>query len=375
MNQRMKEKEFFMGEALKLAKKGMGFVGANPMVGALLVKNGKILGSGFHQKFGGPHAEVNAVNDALVRGHDLKGATLFCTLEPCSHTNKKTPPCAQMLLSLELEKVVIATLDPNPEVSGRGVAILRQAGIDVEVGIQSFDAQQLNKRFFHHIKSKRPFVAVKWAQTLDGYVALQNGESKYISSLESRIDVHHDRQLFENILIGGKTLRKDNPKLDCRNFNIHYQPNRFILADLEKFDHLDFEVFQDQFREKTYLLTKKCQSSKTLAWKNALIDLKVNVVEHEEDHTLKEIFNQLYKMNFASFYVEAGSALFHSLKTQDLIDEIIVYLAPKFFFGGVKVGKDENYLSLDEALSASGNWQLEENTQIGNDVKLVYQKA
>lgn len=365
MNHRMKENTFFMGEALKLARLGMGHVGANPMVGALFVKEGKIIGSGYHQKFGGPHAEVNALLNLKEQGFDASGSTLYCTLEPCSHTHKKTPPCAQMLVDLGLKKIVIATLDSNPEVSGRGVEILKNAGIEVEVGVLSDEAKELNKRFFYHIEHKRPFIALKWAQTIDGYLALKNSESKYLTSIESRVDVHHDRQMFENILIGGETLRVDNPKLDCRNFNIHYHPNRFVLTDLKKYSHLAYEIFTDSFSEKTYVLTPKCSSEVAGKNKRELEARKVNIIEYDEKDSLRDLFLKLYEMNFSSFYVESGAKLLEAFGEADLINEIIVYVAPKFSTsaGGTKLSFCE------------GAWHLLESLQIGDDVKLTYKKA
>ena len=371
MNHRMKENVFYMGEALKLAKKGMGYVVANPMVGAIFVKEGKIIGSGYHQKFGGAHAEVNALSNAIENGYDLKGATLYCTLEPCSHTNKKTPPCAQMLTSLGLKKVIVASLDPNPEVSGRGIEILKNSGIEVEIGVLEEEAKKLNKRFFYHIQNQSPYIALKWAQTLDGYVALTNGESKYITSIESRVDVHHDRQFYENILIGGETLRKDNPKLDCRNYNTDYQPNRFVLTDLGKYDHLNYEIFNDKFPEKTFVVTKK--NDEVLAQKNkfALMQKNVNVIEYDAHLSLNELLKLLYELKFTSFYVETGSKIFDSFLNENLINELIVYVAPKFFFGGKKVGLEKNFKKLNEVTS----WHLEKTQQFGSDLKLIYNKA
>lgn len=270
-----------------------------------------------------------------------------------------------MLVDLGLKKIVIATLDSNPEVSGRGVEILKNAGIEVEVGVLSDEAKELNKRFFYHIEHKRPFIALKWAQTIDGYLALKNSESKYLTSIESRVDVHHDRQMFENILIGGETLRVDNPKLDCRNFNIHYHPNRFVLTDLKKYSHLAYEIFTDSFSEKTYVLTPKCSSEVAGKNKRELEARKVNIIEYDEKDSLRDLFLKLYEMKFSSFYVESGAKLLEAFGEADLINEIIVYVAPKFSTsaGGTKLSFCE------------GAWHLLESLQIGDDVKLTYKKA
>ncbi len=353
-----------MGEALKLAKQGMGYVGANPLVGAVFVKDGKIIGSGHHKNFGGPHAEVNALENLRLQGFEARGATLYCTLEPCSHINKKTPPCAQMLTQLGIVKVVIATLDPNPEVSGRGVLILKEAGIEVQVGVLANEALELNRRFFYHIENKLPYIAVKWAQTLDGYVYLNKSESKYLTSIESRVDVHHDRQFYENILIGGETLRIDNPKLDCRNFNVHYCPNRFVLTDLNKMTDLNYTIFNDEFPAKTFVVTSECLKEVAKKNKAELLSRKVNVIEYSEGDSLKKIFSKLYELNFTSFYIESGGKLFQSLESENLINELIVYIAPRFstLNGGIKLGR------------VNGQWSLFSNIESGGDVKLVYHR-
>lgn len=367
MNQRMKENQFFMSEALRLANLGMGHVGANPMVGALFVKEGKIIGSGYHQKFGEPHAEVNALQNLLNNGFDVSGSTLYCTLEPCSHTNKKTPPCAQMLSTLGLKKVVIATLDSNPEVRGRGVEILKKAGVEVEVGVLSDEAKELNKRFFFHIEHKRPFIALKWAQTIDGYLALKNNESKYLTSIDSRTDVHRERQMYENVLIGGQTLRADNPKLDCRNFNIHYQPNRFVLTDLSKYQHLNYELFTDGFTKNTYVLTHECVDDIALENKIELIGRNVNVIEFNKNDSLSYLFKKLYDLNFSSFYVESGAKLFEAFMREEMVDEMIVYIAPQISSssGGTRLGFANHKKSA---------WHLLGSMQIGDDIKLTYKK-
>ncbi|MCK6596465.1 MAG: bifunctional diaminohydroxyphosphoribosylaminopyrimidine deaminase/5-amino-6-(5-phosphoribosylamino)uracil reductase RibD, partial [Bacteriovoracaceae bacterium] len=324
--------ELYMSEALDLARLGMGRTLPNPMVGALVVKNNQIIGRGFHQKFGLAHAEVNAILDAEKNGHDVSGADLYCTLEPCSHLHKKTPPCAQMVAGKNIRRMIIATLDQNPVVRGNGVKILEQAGVKVEIGVLEEEAISLNRIFFHHIKEQFPFIVCKWAQSLDGFIALSNFQSKYLTSEEARSDVHLDRQLFQNILIGGETLRQDDPKLDCRLYNYAYVPNRFVLVSLAKLEHVNYQIFQDSHREKTYVLTQSSDDLKHVANKELLLALGVHVFEYDFlQISLREMFQDLYAKNFVSFYVEAGKNLKTSLMNENLIDEYIVYIAPKLF--------------------------------------------
>lgn len=371
MNHRMNLDETYMREALDLARLGMGRTLPNPMVGAVLVKNNQIIGRGFHQKFGLAHAEVNAILDAEKNGHDVAGADLYCTLEPCSHTNKKTPPCAQMIATKNIHRMVIATLDQNPAVSGNGVKILERAGIKVTVGVLEDEALALNQIFFHHIKHKFPFIACKWAQSLDGFIALKNYQSKYLTSEEARSDVHLDRQLFQNILIGGETLRKDDPKLDCRLYNYEYTPNRFILVSLSKLSHVNYQIFQDVHRERTFVLTDKSQVPEHLLMKEQLIALGVNVLEYDfKNISLRQMFQDLYTKNFVSFYVEAGQNLKVSLMKEDLIDEYIIYLAPKILGAGISPSAELGFTHVDQAKEMT----LSNIMQIGNEVKLNYSR-
>jgi diaminohydroxyphosphoribosylaminopyrimidine deaminase/5-amino-6-(5-phosphoribosylamino)uracil reductase len=371
MNHRMNLDELYMSEALDLARLGMGRTLPNPMVGALVVKNNQIIGRGFHQKFGLAHAEVNAILDAEKNGHDVSGADLYCTLEPCSHLHKKTPPCAQMVAGKNIRRMIIATLDQNPVVRGNGVKILEQAGVKVEIGVLEEEAISLNRIFFHHIKEQFPFIVCKWAQSLDGFIALSNFQSKYLTSEEARSDVHLDRQLFQNILIGGETLRQDDPKLDCRLYNYAYVPNRFVLVSLAKLEHVNYQIFQDSHREKTYVLTQSSDDLKHVANKELLLALGVHVFEYDFlQISLREMFQDLYAKNFVSFYVEAGKNLKTSLMNENLIDEYIVYIAPKLFGAGINPCSDLNYSHVDQA----NELFLTNVMQIGNEVKLNYSR-
>jgi len=218
----------FMTLALACAARGLGNVEPNPMVGAILVRDGQELARGHHQRFGGPHAEVEAVQAARDAGIDVRGATLYVTLEPCSHTHKKTPPCAPMLAGLGLRRVVVAMEDPDPNVQGQGLAILRNAGVDVTTGVCEPAAQKLLRAYTKLRTKNRPWVICKWAQTADGFLALPPAAGRWISGDISRQDVHHLRSQCDAILVGVNTVLADDPLLNNRSGE-GKQPFRIVL--------------------------------------------------------------------------------------------------------------------------------------------------
>jgi diaminohydroxyphosphoribosylaminopyrimidine deaminase/5-amino-6-(5-phosphoribosylamino)uracil reductase len=200
---------------LELAKKGEGGVNPNPMVGAVIVKDGKVIGKGYHQYFGDKHAEVNAIEDAKSKGHSLEGATMYVTLEPCSHWGKQ-PPCVDRIIKEGFSRVVIAMEDPNPLVNGKSIEKLKKAGIEVKVGILKEEARKLNEIFLKYITTKTPFVAIKLALTLDGFIATKTFSSKWITGKKAREKVQELRKKYMAIMVGANTILKDDPKLTCR---------------------------------------------------------------------------------------------------------------------------------------------------------------
>lgn len=208
--------ETFIRQAIRLAMNGRGLVEPNPTVGCVLVKDGQVIGEGYHQQFGGPHAEPNALADCLHRGHSPQGATAYVTLEPCCHTNKKTPPCAPRLVEAKIARAVIGCLDPNPAVNGSGAAMLRAAGIDVTVGVCEAEAKQLIAPFLARTALGRPYVTVKWAQTADGKIGGPNASRIQISNARSFHLVHQLRARCDAILVGIRTVLADNPLLTVR---------------------------------------------------------------------------------------------------------------------------------------------------------------
>ncbi|WP_456365467.1 bifunctional diaminohydroxyphosphoribosylaminopyrimidine deaminase/5-amino-6-(5-phosphoribosylamino)uracil reductase RibD [Thermococcus sp.] len=207
--------EEYMRIALELARKGEGWVNPNPMVGAVIVKDGEIIGLGWHRKFGEKHAEVNAIEDAKAKGYDVKGATMYVTLEPCSHWGKQ-PPCADRIIREGFKRVVVAMKDPNPLVAGQGIEKMRKAGIEVEVGVLEEEAKKLNEIFIKYITTKIPFVSIKLALTLDGFIATESGSSQWITGEKARKRVQELRRRHMAIMVGSRTVLVDNPRLNCR---------------------------------------------------------------------------------------------------------------------------------------------------------------
>lgn len=301
----MNEYESYINRCFELAKKGLGSTSPNPIVGCVIVKDGNVLAEGFHKKAGTPHAEADALNKINDQG---QGATLYCNLEPCCHTAKKTPPCAQRIIKAGIKKVVISNLDPNPEVAGRGVKILQDAGIEVITGIFQEEGEILNEVFFHHIIHKRPFIHLKWAQTLDGKMATLTGDSKWITNSSARIHVHQERKLYDAILIGAQTLLNDNPKLTIRLNDTEIAKKRLVLSNGKSFSE-DLNLFNDTFKEKTKVYVKQESLAKTL--------------------------QSMYQDGICSIYVEGGAHTLKLFLEENLYERLSIYVAPKLLGEGL----------------------------------------
>lgn len=259
MQDQQKTHHKWMKEALELASLGKGYVSPNPLVGCVVVDNkGNKIGEGFHKKFGESHAEVNAIS-SITNKELLSGATVYVTLEPCSHIGK-TPPCADMLAALPLKEVIIAMKDPNPKVNGNGIRILKNAGIKVQVGILESEAEKLNEFFIHHQNFGRPFITLKIAQTADGFLAAADGDSQWISGKQSRKKVHEWRAEYDAVLIGRTTAMADNPSLTVRHIKGR-QPKRIVIDGPFELPR-DLNVFSDKYEERTTILTWNKEKSK-----------------------------------------------------------------------------------------------------------------
>lgn len=317
-----------MNRCLELAKKGSGFTAPNPMVGAVIVKDGKIISEGYHQYFRGPHAEIVAIEKAE---QDLKGAELYVNLEPCSHYGN-TPPCSLAIIKQGFSKVFIATKDPNPRVSGKGIANLKKAGIQVEVGLLEEEARKLNEKFFHFITQKTPFVALKTATSLDGKIATVSGESQWITNEKSREFVHRLRQDYSAILVGINTILNDNPRLNTRLAGEVKHPIK-IIADTTLKTPLDFKVLDDSApliiatsRMASKSQIKEFEKNKHVkVWICPLINGQID---------LKYLFKKLGEEGVDSVLVEGGSTINFSVLENHLAHKIYAFIAPKII-GGV----------------------------------------
>ena len=307
-----------MYRALELARLGLGNVSPNPMVGCVIVKDDKIIGEGYHQQYGGPHAEVNAVKEVKDQTL-LTESTVYVTLEPCAHFGK-TPPCADLLVKHQVKRVVICNDDPNPLVAGQGIERLRDAGIEVEVGLLKEEGRALNRRFFTAFEQKRPYVILKWAQTVDGFVARENYDSKWISNAYSRQLVHKWRAEEDAILVGTNTARYDNPSLTTRNWKGKNPVRLFIdrTLDLNKGLHLlDGSV-------PTYCFTEGQGENRP----------NLTFIQQEE-MTPEAILAAISELKIQSLIVEGGSKLLNSFLESGLWDEARVFIAPHSFGKGI----------------------------------------
>lgn len=311
--------EIYMRRALELARIGIGRVSPNPRVGCVIVYKNQIIGEGWHQQYGMPHAEVNAlaaVNDESV----LPESTLYVNLEPCSH-HGKTPPCADLLIQKKVGRVVIANLDTNPRVSGEGIKHLRQAGIEVITGVCAAEGRELNKRFFTWMERKRPYILLKWAETSDGFVARENFESKWISSDYSRQLVHRWRSEEDAILVGSTTAKLDNPALNVRDWSGR-NPVRVVL---DRFLRLDegLKVFD--------------RTQPTLCYNLLRHDEHPNLirVRVDEQDFLPQVIQDLYKRNIQSVMVEGGSQTLQQFIDVGLWDEACVFRSTQSFGKGI----------------------------------------
>lgn len=308
-----------MRRALELAESGRGFVSPNPMVGCVIVHGDQIIGEGFHEIYGGPHAEVNAIN-AVKKPELLSESIAYVSLEPCAHWGK-TPPCANLLVEKGLKKVVIGALDSNPLVGGKGVEILRNAGIEVVTGVLEKESRLQNRRFFTQIEKKRPYVILKWAQSKDGFVARSDYSSKWISNARSRQLVHKWRAEEDAILVGKNTANYDNPSLTVRDW-IGKNPLRLVIdPKLELPENLN--LF-DQTVPTICYNTVKSEKSDNLEF-----------VKLEPGFELREILDDLNSRKIQSLIVEGGSFVLNKFIEEDLWDEARVFTGPTDFGEGI----------------------------------------
>lgn len=314
-----------MRKALSLAKKGLSWTRPNPLVGAVIAKEGKIIGQGYHTKFGFPHAEIEAFRNIHGLGHSTEGATLYVTLEPCCHVGK-TPPCVQAIIQAGIKKVVCSHLDPNPLVAGKGRDTLQRHGIEVEVSVLEQESKQLNEGFVTFHTLKRPFVAVKFAASLDGKIATSSGDSQWITSKKARTFARTLRAQYDAILVGNNTVLKDNPHLGCRNSKVN-DPLRIILDST-----LSLPIESQVFRDTNVLVVATAKAGKEKIQKFKDRDIQV-VCFASKTISIQEVLTELSKRNIQSIFVEGGSQVIGSFFDVGLVDKVYAFHAPLIIGG------------------------------------------
>lgn len=328
---------------INLAKKGMGKTSPNPLVGAVVVKNDQIIGKGYHEGFGQPHAEANALRAC---GDRAKNATLYVNLEPCCHYGK-TPPCTDMIIKSGIRKVVCATLDPNPQVNGKGIRTLRKAGVEVDLGILEEEAKKLNEIYLKFITTGLPFVIMKVAQTLDGKIATKLGDSKWITQGDSRRFVHSLRSWVDAVLVGSNTVKRDDPELTIHQAKGE-NPKRIILDSSGKISN-HAKIIKESKDGKTIIATTNEKIGEKFKEK-----VEIWKVKKSEDGKvdLVQLLKKAGENQIASLLVEGGSQVFTSFLKEKLVDKIYYFLSPKILgkglesFGDLEIKKISDSITL-----------------------------
>jgi diaminohydroxyphosphoribosylaminopyrimidine deaminase/5-amino-6-(5-phosphoribosylamino)uracil reductase len=348
-----------MKVAFKLAQKGLGYVSPNPLVGDVIVKEDRIIGRGYHQLYGGNHAEINALKNAT---EDVAGSTLYATLEPCCHDGK-TPPCIDSIIKHKISRVVIGTIDSNPLVSCRGIEHLQSYGIEVKPGVLEPECREINEVFFHFMETKLPFVTIKYAQTLDGRIATATGQSQWISSAPSLKFTHKLRASHDAILVGVGTVIKDNPELTVRLARGR-NPLRVIVDTALKIPAKS-KVLQNLSQTQTIIATIKKASDPQF---QKLTNLGAEVISIAADKQgnvdLKKLLKILAKRNISSILIEGGAQVITSTLFSNLANRLVTVIAPKILGKGIEAVGDLKINNLDLAKKLS----IRKITRSGDDI-------
>lgn len=351
----------FMSLAINLARGTLGQTTPNPVVGAVVVKDNHIIGMGAHLKAGEPHAEVHALHMA---GDKAKGATLYVTLEPCSHFGR-TPPCSDLVIKMGIKKVIVATTDPNPQVGGQGIERMKRAGIEVEVGLLQEEARELNKVFFYNIRTGLPYVTLKSAVSLDGKTATVTGESMWITGEAARADVHQFRHRHDAILVGVNTVLKDNPSLTTRLPAGGRNPIRIIL-DTKLRTPLDANVITDKQAPTWIITAAEVDANREQAFRKTGIHiLKMGT----RQISIKEMLKALGQRGICTLFVEGGAEVHGSFLKERAFQQIITYVAPKLIGGkGAPTSYGgEGIANIAEAVDLT----IRQVDMIGNDIRII----
>ena len=316
----------YMRRALELAELGAGWTNPNPMVGAVIVRDGRVIGEGYHQRCGEAHAERNALANC---GEDPRGATLYVTLEPCCHYGRQ-PPCTQAILDAGISRVVVGSDDPNPLVAGKGVEILRSHGVTVETGMLKEECDALNRVFFHYIQTKRPYVVMKYAMTMDGKIATRTGASQWVSGEEARQQVHRDRNRYAAIMVGVGTVLADDPLLTCRMEGGN-NPLR-VLCDTHLCTPLDSRIVRTAGQVPTVLATCCQEPARAAPFETA--GCRVWTLPECGGHVdLKALMERLGAEGIDSVLLEGGGTLNWAALEHGVVQKVQAYIAPKLFGG------------------------------------------
>jgi diaminohydroxyphosphoribosylaminopyrimidine deaminase/5-amino-6-(5-phosphoribosylamino)uracil reductase len=353
-----------MQRALAVAEGGIGFVSPNPVVGCVIVKAGRILGEGYHERYGGPHAEANALR---VAGSEARGATLYVTLEPCCHTGK-TPPCVDAVLQAGVGRVVIAMRDPNPKVAGGGLARLRAAGIDVTLGICEAEARRLNEPFLHYIQTQRPFVTLKCAVTLDGKIATRTGASRWITGAPAREHVHRMRHAADALLVGSGTALQDDPLLTTRlTGGGGVNPLRIVVDSLLRLS-LSSQLATVRPDCRTLVATsQRAPLDKQRQLESQGVEILRLPSYADGRVNIEALLAALGTRGVADLLVEGGATLSATLLQRRLIDKVVVFIAPKIIGGdGINVVAAFGVDTMADALQLYGMT----SQSVGEDVML-----
>ncbi len=316
----------YMYRALELAKRGYGYINPNPCVGAVIVKYDQIIGEGWHQKYGGAHAEINAFDSCK---ESAEGATLYVTLEPCCHYGK-TPPCTEAIVKNGIKRVIIGCLDPNPLVSGNGAHYLRNHGIEVVTGVLEEECRKSNEIFFHFIKNKTPFITMKYAMTLDGKIATVTGQSKWITERIAREEVHRERNRYMAIMTGVDTVIKDDPLLTCR-IEGGRNPLR-IICDTSLRTPLESQIVKTAKEVRTIIATCCEEKEKKLAFEQQ--GCEVMVIQKKAGKVdIMELFHRLGEDGIDSILLEGGATLNYSVIKEQAVHKVQAYISPKILGG------------------------------------------
>ena len=365
--------QHWMSEALAEAHQALYLANPNPRVGCLIVKNGQEIGRGHTQAVGGPHAEVQALADARSKGFDPTDSVIYVTLEPCNHTGR-TPPCVDALIAAKPRKVLVAMIDPNPLVAGKGLERLQAAGIAVETGLLGAEAAALNRGFISRMTRGLPWVRLKIAATLDGKTALPNGASQWITGPLARADGHHWRAQACAVLTGGGTVKEDNPSLNVRDVITQRQPWK-VIVDSKLETPLEAKLFDGMDQSGVMIICAHLQSPEQLTNAKAFRERGVEVIEMPNAHgkvDLAKLFAYLaQERHMNEIHVEAGAKLNGSLLREDCVDELLLYYAP--FFMGEGLGMTS--LSALKALQDRQTWDLIDQATFDPDIRLRYQKT